>query len=318
MLFSVEKRLKILSERFAAKGIKTSFSQTFSNLTSLRVGGKIALAAYPKNTKQFLFCVEQSTAANLPFVVIGFGSNTLAWDGDFVGVAICTARFDGFSLRGNKLVAFCGASTAKIGWQLQKAGLGNGEFLCCLPATVGGAAVSDAGCFGGCVANVVTAVWTIDGGRMRKFSAKDCKFGKRTSVFRRQNLPVVAVEAQFCPSSADVVAEKIQHDLQTKRQTQPLGEKTAGSALYHECVAVSRLTDICGLKGFRVGGAAVSKKHAGFVVNIDKATAKDIYLLVQRVRRNLLCRFGINAKVELSLVNFPENLSLDGAKEIFR
>jgi len=308
MLFALSRRLELCVQSLVRRKIALSFDRTFAELTTMGVGGAIAVTAYPANLGEFVFCVNEVAKASLPSVVIGYGSNVVAWDGDFVGVVVCVGRFCGYSVKGNRLVASAGASAAKIGWELQKRGLRGGEFLCCLPATVGGAVCSNAGCFGGEMQAVVTAVWAISDEKIKKFSAKDCGFGKRTSAFRQLQLPVVQVEARFGAGNAQTVLDKIQSNVRRKRQSQPLGEKSAGSMFFHDRVAVSRLIDEDGLKGLSVGGASVSKKHAGFVLNIDKATAKDIYLLTRQVRERIACRFGVRAKVEPTFVNFPPDL----------
>lgn len=120
----------------------------------------------------------------------------------------------------------------------------------------------------------------------------------------------MSVTLRFERSSSEQVRENIARMRRVKAQTQPLGARSAGCVLYHDRVAVSALLDRCGLKGCRIGGAEVSAKHAGFVINIDKATSLDIYLLVRRMRDALWQKYGIRAKNELQEINFHRNYDI--------
>ena len=119
----------------------------------------------------------------------------------------------------------------------------------------------------------------------------------------------------FTPRTPQAVNNAFAEMYATKAATQPLGEQTAGSMLYHDAEPLSLYLDVVGMKGFRYGGAAVSKKHAGFVINIDKAASKDIYYILRYEQRLLREEFGLNAQVEVSLVNFGNANTADNVRD---
>ena len=199
-------------------------------------------------------------------------------------------------------------STVTLGSELKRRGLAGGEFLACLPATVGGAVVTNAGCYGQQIKDIVRGVKVLYCGRIRRLSAKKCKFGKRKSVFSlNDGYTILNVNMKFNRSDPNAVSQLIDDMRAKKAATQPLNYRSAGSALYHDKVAVSKLLDKAGLKGYTVGGAQVSTKHAGFVINIDKATSKDLYLIIRHMQQTLRERFGIDAKIEIRLINFTKD-----------
>lgn len=279
--------------------------KAFCKLTTFGCGGTINITVYPSSVKQLQATLRWVTKLNLPFVVLGKGSNVIAGEDYYDGVVIATAKLNKITVRHNKVTALCGTSTAKLSQVLTKNGLDGGEFFACLPASVGGATVCNAGCYGQNVSQVVDKVTVWHNGKLCRLSKSQCQFGKRTSVFKNNpEYVVVGVQMHFAVGTASQVQCVVDNFRHCKSTSQPLGERSAGCVLYHDKVAVSALLDKCGLKGLCIGGAQVSTKHAGFVINVNKATAQDVYLLIQREKDILHKRFGINAKTEVCFVNF--------------
>lgn len=279
----------------------------FDQLTTIGTGGKIALTLFPDTERKFVKVLRLLQRAKVKFVIVGRGSNILASDDFFCGVAVVTTRLNKFFIRGKRAVAQCGASTVAFANALAQKGLSGGEFFACLPATVGGATVGNAGCFGQDTQNIVVRVKALQNGRVRHFNRSSCRFSKRDSIFKHANIALLSVTFAFSPSTEKEVKNKIADMRARKAASQPLDVRSAGCVLFHDRVAVSRLIDEMGLKGYRVGGAEVSTKHAGFVVNIDKSTSLDIYLVICFLKRALLTRYGITAQTEVRLVNFKED-----------
>ena len=234
----------------------------------------------------------------------------------FDGVVVVTTKMKALRIRGRRACVQAGASTVTVASELKKRGLSGGEFFACLPATIGGAVVTNAGCFGQQVSDVVRSVKVLCNGKIRTWGRKKCNFGKRKSVFSQKNgLTILSVAMIFTRSNSREVGARIDEMRAKKSASQPLNFRSAGSALYHDRVAVSRLLDEAGLKGYTVGGAQVSTKHAGFVINIDKATSKDIYLVMRHMQSTLKRRFGIDAKFEIRLINFGEEFNEEFTKD---
>ncbi len=280
---------------------------TFSQLTTLGCGGKIDLTIFPQSKRQLLGAVRYLAKNKIPFCLVGNGSNILAGDGIFHGVAICTKNAKDLSVKGNVITANCGVATAKIAQICKCHGLTNGEFLACLPATIGGAVCCNAGCFGQSAKDIVKSVTVFADGKLKKLTNEQCCFSHRDSIFKNSRILLLQVELIFDISTPQAVAHKISQFKYQKAKTQPLNVKSAGCALYHPTVAVSKLTDELGLKGYQIGQAKISKKHAGFVVNIDKATSKDIYLLVRYIQKRIWDSYQLRTSLELCLINFSED-----------
>lgn len=288
--------------------IATNADLSFSQLTTLGCGGKIKLVVYPDTIRKIVSTIRYLKQLNVPFIVLGKGSNTLASDEVYDGVVVSTLNLKDVRLSGCTVTAQAGVSTVTLGKLLQSNGLTGGEFLACLPASIGGAVVTNAGCFNQSVMQIVTSVTALRNGRVCKLAASKCNFGKRSSLFKNNgDYVVLSATFKLKQASPDVVAGTIAEMRKRKADSQPLNYRSAGCALYHDKVAVSRLIDRADLKGYQVGGAKISTKHAGFVVNVDKAKSKDIYLVIQHIKNTLYNRYGVVAKVELCLVNFTKD-----------
>ena len=297
---------KILS--FSKKyRVQTRLDMGFDMLTTIGTGGKIGVALFPDTLSKLVKTLRMLKRLCVSTVVLGRGSNVLASDRPFDGAVVVTVKANKFTLKGRRAVAQCGASTVALARALANKGLSGGEFLSCLPATVGGATVGNAGCFGEDMKGIVRSVTVFENGKIRRISAQNCKFAMRDSVFKHSGGVVLAVKMRFSKSTPRQVRALIAEMRDKKAQTQPLNARSAGCVLYHDIVAVSRLIDEMGLKGYTVGGAQVSTKHAGFVVNIDKSTSLDIYLIIQYLKTALWQRYGLRAKTEVRLINFAED-----------
>ena len=287
--------------------VECRLDKSFSELTTLGCGGKIKITLYPDTIRKLVRVVRLLRALQVEYYVLGKGSNVLASDNDYDGVVIVTTKMSKISVHGVKIYALAGTSTLALYKETEKRGLSGGEFLSCLPATLGGATVSNAGCFGQDIKRILQSVKVLHNGKVRKLRAEQCKLSKRNSIFKQNaGYTVLAVKLKLTKSTPDEVQQKSQQMRKTKAQTQPLNFRSAGCMLYHDSTSISRLTDQAGLKGHAIGGAQVSDKHAGFILNVDKATSKDIYLVMQHVERTVWDRFGIQAKREICLVNFNE------------
>ena len=298
--------------------VQACCDKAFSELTTLGCGGKIKITVYPDTLKKLVRIVRLFERLGVSYCLLGRGSNVLASDDDYDGAVIVTTKLNKLVIRGRRAYALCGVSTVALASQLQSRALTGGEFLACLPATVGGAVVTNAGCYGQQIKDIVRGVKVLYCGKIHRISGKKCNFGKRKSVFSQiDGYTILSVKMKLARSTQNEVATRITEMRKRKSATQPLNYRSAGSALYHDQVAVSRLLDNAGLKGYTVGGARVSEKHAGFVINIDKATSKDLYLVIRHMQSTLRERYGLDAKIEIRLINFDKGSSTKDRDDVF-
>lgn len=302
-----EKTCEQVIAKMKKYAVETRLDKRFSQLTTLGCGGKIKVTIYPDTVSKLVKAIRLLNKLKVDFYVLGKGSNVLASDADYDGVVLVTTKLTGIRAHGVHFCALAGTSTLNIYKQTEQHGLTGGEFLSCLPATIGGAVVGNAGCYGQDVKGILQSVRVLHNGKVKRLTAKQCKLSKRNSLFKQDGgYTVLSVKLKFTKSTTKQVQQTSEQMRAKKAQTQPLNYRSAGSVFYHDSTSISRLTDQAGLKGFAVGGAQVSTKHAGFILNVDKASAKDIYLVILHVERTIFERFGIVAKREIRLVNFNE------------
>ncbi|MBR2974712.1 MAG: UDP-N-acetylmuramate dehydrogenase [Clostridia bacterium] len=297
--------LQQLQERLA-KRVCICLNKSFAQLTTIGCGGEIAIVAYPTTIRQFRLCLRWAKRLSVPHLVLGRGSNLLASDDKFLGLVICTTRLSKVRRFATTVWCQCGASTARIAKYCAARGLTGAEFWYCLPASVGGAVVMNAGCFGADTSSIVSRVYYLEGTRLCSISGRQCRFGKRTSLFKQSDKVVVAAKLRLGRGNSKAIRARCKAMMAKKRLTQPLGQKTFGSAFFNDSGTASRLIDQAGLKNFRIGDAKVSNLHAGFVINIDKATSFDIYLLLRHVQSQVYLRFGEILSLEVQTTGFFE------------
>ncbi len=282
------------------------FDEPLARHTSWRVGG-VARRFYRPADAEDLAAFLRELPADEPLLWLGLGSNLLVRDGGFAGTVIALkGRLDTIDIDGEVLHAEAGASCARIARQAARAGLTGAAFLAGIPGTLGGALAMNAGAFGGETWPVVRAVRTIDrAGVLRRRLPADYRVGYR-EVAGPAGEWFVGAELQLRPG--DVAAEQaaIRGLLERRAATQPTGLPSAGSTFRNPPDDhAARLIEAAGLKGYRIGGAEVSPKHANFLINTGEATAADIEALIAHVRDEVERRFGVRLQTEVHIVGEP-------------
>jgi len=283
------------------------FDEPLARHTSWRVGGP-ADRFYRPADKEDLAAFLQSLPPGEPVTWLGLGSNVLVRDGGVRGTVIGTqGRLNAIELlEGDRLRAGAGAACAVVARTAARAGLGGAGFLAGIPGTVGGALAMNAGAFGGETWRIVVAVETVDrAGVLRRRGPEDFAVGYRSV---RGPVGEWFVEGEFQCGAADVAAEqqRIRDLLARRAATQPTGLPSGGSTFRNpEGDHAARLIEAAGLKGFRIGGAEVSPKHANFVINAHGASAADIEALIAHMRATVAERFGVDLVTEVKLIGEP-------------
>ena len=292
-----------LIEALTAEGIRTEKDVPLSAHTTFRIGGAAALGAFPENADALCRACALCRDADVPYTVLGFGSDILADDAGYAGCIIFTGGCRSYSLGADGHVyADCGASLTALARAACNAGLAGLAFACGIPGSVGGAVFMNAGAYDGEIGQAVTSVRCLDteSGEIRVFGREDCAFAYRDSVF--QHTGYIILSAEFTLSQGDAAALCAEADdyLRRRREKQPLEYPSAGS-VFKRCPGfyTARLIDEAGFKGYSVGGAQVSEKHAGFIVNRGGATAEDVRTLVRLIKEKIYALHGIRIECEI-------------------
>jgi len=268
--------------------------------TTYRAGGTARYFAETHSRADLLEALAFAKEKNLPFFILGWGSNVLFADGEYPGLVISnlwgTVDWNGTLGRADSgaILPMLVADTAKYGF----AGLEN---LAGIPGTVGGAVRGNAGTPEGTFGDRVTSVEVWADGKIRKITKSKCKFGYRTSRFKKNQEVILSVEFALEKTSADL-AKIIQSTLSRRLQKQPTGFSCGSFFQNPENDSAGRLIESCGLKNKKIGGAVVSDKHANWILNDGTATASDILALGRLVRDEVLKQTGIELLPEVEIV----------------
>lgn len=281
---------------------KTDYS--LKNASTFRIGGECALALFPDSRLKLIECLALLKDAELRSYVLGKCSNTLFADGYLDIAAVFTTKMDGIKVDKNCIVCDAGASLAAVANAACKAGLGGMEFASGIPASVGGAVFMNAGAYGGQMSEVVVESIALNKKSGQLMPLRNHAFGYRHSVYM-ENKDTVCLGATLKLEYADKaqISERMKELAAQRREKQPLEYPSAGSYFKRpEGDFAARLIDECGLKGTRVGGAEVSSKHAGFIINAGGATARDVLALEDLVVSTVYEKTGITLEREVELV----------------
>ncbi len=264
--------------------------------TTFRIGGPAAVMYWPNEPEALTEAVRWARGADVPWRVLGGGSNVLFQDRGFPGLVLSTARMRGLEVAEDAIRVQAGHPLA----HLVRYGMGA---LAGIPGTAGGAAVMNAGTRHGCMADHLEWLTALDGrGRVRLLSAADCELSYRDSSLRRLGWPVLSMGLRVESEAVDA-----QRVLEERKGTQPSGMASAGCVFRNpvDGPAAGWLIDRAGLKGFSVGDAVVSPVHANFICNAGRARASDVLALIERVRCRVQQVFGIWMGLELDIITAP-------------
>lgn len=276
--------------------------EPMSKHTTFRIGGPADFYLCPHSTKEVQQTVQICKEENLPYFILGNGSNLLVSDKGYRGVIIqLWKNFSDISVKDCCITAKAGALLSKVAAEALEEGLTGMEFASGIPGTIGGAVFMNAGAYGGEMKDIIKEVKVLDDqGEVRVLSNEEMKLGYRTSIVKEKGYTVLSAVLQLKKGEVSVIRETME-DLKNRRTSkQPLDMPSAGSTFKRpEGYFAGKLIMDSGLRGFSVGGAQVSEKHCGFVVNKGGATAEDVTALIREVQRRVKEKFGVELETEV-------------------
>ncbi len=286
-------------------GISFRFAEPMKNHTSFRIGGPAQVMAFPKNAEELSEILKASKLLDLNIRILGAGTNILAPDEGISGLVICLKdSIDGMELLpNNRIRVAAGVSMARAAMFAAGKGLSGLEFAHGIPGSVGGGVYMNAGAYGGEICQVCESVDVMDmDGNIHTYTSEEMGFSYRHSRLEDEGGIVLSAVFALMPKPENEIREKMQELIAKRRASQPLDKPSAGSAFKRPVGGyAAALIDGAGLKGYRVGDAAVSEKHAGFVVNVGDATAADVQELLRQVSDKVFENSGIRIEPEVRI-----------------
>ena len=276
--------------------LKTERNFSFAKHTTIGVGGDAAVAVYPASTEEAAELLAVLRREKIPYCFLGAGANVLPRDGQFEGAVVRFTRIDGLYADGNLLYAGAGVTGGALCRFAAARLLGGVEFLTGIPMTVGGATAMNAGVREGHMSDVILRVVGVEEGKIRTFSASDCAFREKDSVF----LGGIAVTGVYL-GVKESVAEQIAREscyFRTRRAALPKGRSMGCVFVNPQGESAGRLIEQCGLKDARIGGAYISELHANFILS-DGKSAEDVARLIDLAARTVKEKTGIALREEI-------------------
>ena len=280
-------------------------NEMMSDHTTFRVGGQAKYFVVPFRAEDIKKYILEAEEYKIPFYVIGNGSNLLVSDKGYDGMIIMLGRDLGnITVNGDRITAEAGTSLARLFNTARRHSLSGLEFAAGIPGTLGGACYMNAGAYGGEMKDVLTKVVTIDRqGNTHEYKQGEMELSYRNSIFIRKQEIILSAEMKLCKGDVEKMTRKVNELLEKRKEKQPLEYPSAGSTFKRpEGDFAGRLIEECGLKGKGINGAEVSKKHAGFIINRNNATARDIYDTINLVTETVLEKTGIKLEPEVRLL----------------
>ena len=269
-----------------------------------KVGGPVDILLNPSSVKQIRSTLQICKENNIPFYIIGNGSNLLVKDGGIRGVVIKLCNLKEITTNGNEIKAEAGALLKDVSAKAVENSLTGFEFACGIPGSVGGAVFMNAGAYDGEIKNVIKEAEVIDkDGNIMTLSKDDLELGYRTSSVMKKGYIVLSAVFSLRSGEESKVKERVNELTMKREEKQPLEYPSAGSTFKRpEGYFAGKLIQDAGLKGFSIGGAAVSEKHSGFVINKGGATAKDILDLIAHIQNEVKKQFGVDLHPEVRIL----------------
>ena len=279
-------------------------NEPMSKHTSLKIGGNADYFVKIKSVEALKKVLELADENDVPVTIIGNGTNLLVKDGGIRGIVV-KLNLNSFKIRKTSkeilITAESGMTLATLSNIAQKEEIEGLEFLSGIPGTIGGAIRMNAGAYGSEMKDVVvkTRYMTYDG-KIKTLELDDHKFEYRNSIFSKLDVIIIDTTLKLKKGSKQEIETKIKEYATARRNSQPLEYPNAGSTFKRkEGIITAKLIDECGLKGFSIGDAEVSSKHAGFIINKGKATADDVLKLVEHVKKEIKNKYNLDLELEI-------------------
>ena len=270
--------------------ITIQYDDALSNYTYTKTGGLADVTVFPKSKTEVKQIVDWAREQNAPLTILGNASNLIVRDGGIRGIVMILTDLNSVTAtEDGQLIADSGARLIDVSYRALTEELTGLEFACGIPGSIGGAVFMNAGAYGGEVKEVITSVEVITReGEFKTYRNADCDFSYRHSVFQTNSDIVLSVTFQLTDGEPIAIKEEMDHLTDLRESKQPLEYPSCGSVFKRPVgYYTGKLIQDAGLQGYRIGGAEISRKHAGFIVNVDKATATDYTDMIEFIQERI-------------------------------
>ena len=300
---------KVLSDiiRFIPKE-NIRIDEPMSKHTSFKTGGNAEFYILVDNENQIKSLLDYSKQNNIDLYIIGNGSNLLVSDKGIKGI-VAKISFEGLSITENEdniiVEAGAGVKVMVLAQILKKKGITGFEELSGFPGTIGGANYMNAGAYGKEMKDVIIETKTSnkETGNIENLRNEEQEFTYRGSIFKNKKYIILQTKLRLKKGNTEEIEKKMNEYLMQRKEKQPLEYPSAGSTFKRgDGFITAKLIDECGLKGYQIGGAQISEKHAGFIINKDNATTKDILDLIEYTKKKVFEKFGVQIEEEIEII----------------
>lgn len=286
---------------------QVSLNASLAKLTTLKVGGNSLGVFYPRDLVGLMASLQYLKTHQINYRIFGHGSNILASDKDYNGVIIKLNRtLNATYFLDDEVLVEAGASLVLLSDLAMKQSLTGLEWAAGIPATIGGAIFMNAGAYKRSMSDVVKEVLVLVDNELKWISHKECQFSYRSSIFQQHpEWLIVATKLKLDKGDLEDIKEVMARRKKQRLDTQPLDASSCGSTFRNPDNDASwKLIDSCGLRGFSLGGAQVSTKHANFIINTGHATASDMIKLIQLIKSSVKEKHGVDLQLEVEQFNW--------------
>ncbi len=286
------------------KKIEYRENEVMSSHTTFKIGGTADAFVLPKDKEELKFTLNNAKNFGVPIFILGKGSNLLVSDKGIEGAVVSLSMLDGIKAEDNIITCGAGANLSAVCTVALKNGLSGLEFAYGIPGSVGGAVYMNAGAYGGEMSAVVIGAYCLDKDNNEIYiEKKDMDLSYRNSIFKNNGFVITEVVLELVKGNETEIKDKMNDLIKRRKEKQPLEYPSAGSTFKRPAGNFAgTLIEKNGLKGTKIGGAMVSKKHAGFIINFDNATSKDVEELIEKVKDTVMKNDGVLLEPEVITV----------------
>ena len=289
------------------ENIKTN--ESLKDHTTYKVGGTCKYFITPKDLEELINLIKYLRKNNMKYMILGNGSNTIFSSKEYDGVIINLSNLNSMEIIENKIYVEAGYQLIKLSMDALNNGLSGLEFAAGIPGNIGGAIFMNAGAYKSDMSNLVETVTFLDENlELKTLPKEELDFTYRKSLFQKNNYIIISTVLKLTPGDKDEIKALMDKRKQRRIDSQPLEYPSAGSVFRNpsEDIFAGKLIEDLGLKGYTIGGAQISEKHANFIINIGNATGEDIKALIDLVKSKVKEEYNIDLHAEQRFINFED------------